>query len=415
MHMAVKQTRLARRQTAVALRLLISVTLLAGGATGATAQTPDPETRQAIVEGAQAEKAATLHAYVPTPAERIMARVEEALSQAPRWHPFFETAYRGGGMPFGVGFIQHLSPYNYVDIRASYTVRNYKRAEVEFVAPRLFRRRGALSVVGGWRDATEVGFFGLGTSSSQGNRANFGFEEPHGSAELTFWPTRELFLFRGGVELSRWSLKQGRGGSPSVDEVYTPRTLPGLGTTTTYVHTHGTIGLDWRPQPGYARRGGFYAITAHDYEDRDDRFGFEQVDYEAVQHVPILRDTWVVSLRARVQTTSRKDGQEVPFYMLPSLGGGTNLRGFSSWRFRDRNSLLMQAEWRIMANRFFDTALFYDSGKVASRAADLDFNGLQHDYGFGARFHTPMSTPLRIDVAKGPDGLSLVFATSPVF
>lgn len=32
--------------------------------------------------------------------------------------------------------------------------------------------------------------------------------------------------------------------------------------------------------------------------------------------------------------------------MLPSVGGGSSLRGFASWRFRDRNSLLLQAEWR---------------------------------------------------------------------
>ena len=53
--------------------------------------------------------------------------------------------------------------------------------------------------------------------------------------------------------------------------------------------------------------------------------------------------------------------------MLPSVGGGSSLRGFSSWRFRDSNSLLLQAEWRIMVNRFLDTAFFYDAGKVAAQ------------------------------------------------
>jgi outer membrane translocation and assembly module TamA len=91
------------------------------------------------------------------------------------------------------------------------------------------------------------------------------------------------------------------------------------------------------------------------------------------------------------------------------------LRGFSSWRFRDRHSLLLQAEWRIMANRFFDTAVFYDTGKVAPRSSDLDFHGLKHDYGFGARFHTPFSTALRVDVARSDEGTRLVFGMSPAF
>ena len=101
--------------------------------------------------------------------------------------------------------------------------------------------------------------------------------------------------------------------------------------------------------------------------------------------------------------------------MLPSLGGGDNLRGFSSWRFRDRNSLLLQGEWRIMVNRFVDTAFFYDAGKVAPRTADLDLNGLRHDYGFGVRFHTPFSTLFRIDLAHSGEGVNLVFSSSAAF
>ena len=49
-----------------------------------------------------------------------------------------------------------------LDVRGSYTLLGYKRAEAEFVAPRLFNRRGALSVLGGWREATQVGFYGIG-------------------------------------------------------------------------------------------------------------------------------------------------------------------------------------------------------------------------------------------------------------
>jgi outer membrane translocation and assembly module TamA len=101
--------------------------------------------------------------------------------------------------------------------------------------------------------------------------------------------------------------------------------------------------------------------------------------------------------------------------MLPSLGGGSNLRGYSSWRFRDRNSLLLQGEWRILVNRYMDTAFFYDAGKVTRLTADLDLDGLKHDFGFGVRFHTPFVTPLRIDFAKSSEGLAIVFSNSAAF
>ena len=169
------------------------------------------------------------------------------------------------------------------------------------------------------------------------------------------------------------------------------------------------------PSAGYARRGGYYGVTAHDYTDTSSDFGFNQIDYEAIQHFPILRESWAITLRGRVQTAFHKGDQQIPFFMLPSLGGGSTLRGFSSWRFRDRNSLLLQAEWRVMANRFFDTAFFYDTGKVTARTSDLDFKGLQHDYGVGFRFHSVDATILRVDVARSHEGTRLVFAASRVF
>ena len=193
-------------------------------------------------------------------------------------------------------------------------------------------------------------------------------------------------MLRGGLELSQWSLRPGEGDFPSVETVYTPATLPGLGTKTTYLHSQGTVGFDWRTSPGYSRRGGFYGVTLHDYADKDEQFGFRQVDYEAIQHIPILREAWVISLRGLARTTYNKTNQQVPFFMLPYVGSGSTLRGFTSHRFRDQNSLTLQAEWRIMANRFIDTAVFYDAGKVAARRADLDLNGLKSDYGFGVAF-----------------------------
>ena len=71
--------------------------------------------------------------------------------------------------------------------------------------------------------------------------------------------------------------------------------------------------------------------------------------------------------------------------------------------------------WRIVVSRFFDTAFFYDTGKVAPRPSDLDLNGLKGDYGFGLRFHGRAATPLRIELAKGHEGLSVVFSSSAAF
>jgi Omp85 superfamily domain len=392
------------------------------GAAAAHAQAPEPDTRQEVIERGQADKVDTLHPYLQSRGEQIFARIQDRLAnQQITWYPFLENAYSGGGLALGLGYRRPVSSYNRVDVRGSYSVKSYKLAEAEFVAPRLFNRRAELSILGGWRDAPEVGFYGLGSDPSSGLHVSYGFEESRGSALLTVWPTRRLLMLRGGFELSRWDLKSGSGSYPSIDTEFTPDTLAGIAEATTYAHAQATVGIDNRKwvdvqrSSGYARRGGFYAITGHDFTDQDSRFGFRQVDYEAVQHIPILREGWVVSLRGRAETTYGKDDEQVPFYLLPSLGGGNSLRGYSSWRFRGRNSLLLQGEWRIIVNRGFETALFYDAGKVEERSKDLDLDGLITDYGFGARFHTLRATVLRVELAHSREGLRLVFATSAAF
>lgn len=388
------------------------VTLLAAPL---AAQTPEPDTRAAIVAQAQAEKARELHPYVPGKAEHYIDYAEQILTTGMKFHPFFTSAYSGGGFTVGAGYRAYAGSYNSLDVRGSITPSGYKRIEGEFLAPRLFDRRGVLSVVAGWREATQVGFYGVGAGTVESARADYGFRQRYGHATLTVRPRRRLLLFRAGVEASQWEQTPGSGGDPSVEQVYTPATLTGLAAKVTYLHSQGTVGLDSRESPGYARRGGFLGVTFHDFTDPDNLHGFRQVDYEAIHHVPILREAWVLSFRGAVSTTGLKSGELIPFFMLPSIGGGSSLRGFSSWRFRDRHSMELQAEWRVMVNRYIDTAVFYDAGKVTAKTSDLNFADLGQDYGIGIRLHGPLATPLRVDFAGGGEGFHVVWSASAVF
>jgi hypothetical protein len=379
--------------------------------------TTAPASRTAEIEQAQSEKSQHLHPFEPNKVEQVLDQVEQTLlSGGIKVHPYFESALSGGGFTLGAGYGHHVSSYNIIDIRGSITFKGYKRIEAAFLAPRLFERRGTLTLIGGWREATQVGFYGIGNANtSKNDRANYSFQQPYASAALDFWPVRKLFFLGGALDVAKWDVGAGKGDEPSVDQVYTPQTLQGLGAKPTYVHSQGTLAIDSRPSAGYARRGGYYGISFSDYHDQDGLYGFRRTDYEAIQHVPILRDTWVLSLHGELQLANAAHDQIIPYFMLPSLGGGSSLRGFSSWRFRDLNSLLLQAEWRVLANRFLDMALLYDAGRVASRRSDLTTAPLKSDYGLGFRFHGPMTTPLRIEFVKSNEGLALVFSSKAAF
>src|SRR2546426_11966259 len=83
-------------------RLLTVVALGAGTARSVVAQEPEATTREAAIEQAQAEKVQTLHPYVPGRGEALLNRFEEIMvNGVPRWHPFFNSAYFGGGFTMG--------------------------------------------------------------------------------------------------------------------------------------------------------------------------------------------------------------------------------------------------------------------------------------------------------------------------
>ena len=188
-----------------------------------------------------------------------------------------------------------------------------------------------------------------------------------------------------------------------------------MGVDPDYFHTFVSAGIDSRPSPDYARRGALYQVGHHQYRDRDDTYTFNRFDTEAVQHIPILRENWVISLRGQLQTTVG-DTDRVPYFLLPSLGSGSTLRGYSSWRFRDRSAVLASGEFRWIPSRLaLDVALFYDTGMVAATLDRLTTRALVDDYGIGLRFHGPISTPLRVELAHGREGVQLVFGGSAAF
>ena len=214
---------------------LLAVLILGTGPRLVRAQDSAPATRAEAIEQEKAKKSTELKPYEPNKVEEWIDRAEDLmLSGRLHWHPFFQNAYSGGGFTLGAGYMRHVSPYNFVDVRGSITFAGYKRIEAEFIAPRLFNRRGRLSAIGGWREATQVGFFGFGTgSTSSDDRVNYSFTQPYAGATLDVWPTRRLWMLRGGVDISQWDQGPGSGTAPSVEEVYTPETLPGLGASPT--------------------------------------------------------------------------------------------------------------------------------------------------------------------------------------
>ena len=380
------------------------------------ASAANAQTRVAEIAAEQARKAAETVPYVPSAAERwVMTVHHEFLTDPSGFYPYFASVYSGGGFTLGAGYRQFYGDRTHWDVKGLYSIKNYKFLELSTDSWNHASGKFDVHARFGWRDATQVAYYGLGMTTAKDDKAQFRLKQTYVGGDMQIRPGG--FTVIGlGMAYEDYRMEPGAGSAPSIEETFTPSTAPGLGDSPNFVRTLFSGGLDWRrPSPGYARRGGLYQITYHNYLDPDETYNFDRVDGEIVQHLPILRETWVVSLHGLVQTTL-DDDDVVPYFLLPSLGSGSTLRAYPSGRYRDRHSLLLSGEFRWIPNRMaLDMAIFYDMGKVASHWDGLSWKGMKSNVGIGVRFHGPLATPLRIELARGREGLNLVFSGSAAF
>ena len=399
------ETRLRRRRLRAGVRASLTRALLLFAAV-ALAAPPDAagqSTRAEVIQEAQAEKGKVLQPPRKNGVERTIEWLEEwgLIAGEPRgFYPWLGSVYPGGGFAGGLGYRKPFGDDGAVNVFGGYSVGTFSRAQVDVALPTFAAHRARLTLSGRYIDAPDVRYFGTGNASSRTDQTRFGYTPMAGGARLDITPSK-YFTLGGGADYLTIDTSSGRT-TPSIEERFSPFNTPGLGVGEfAYVNSTAYAAFDWRKTPGYSGRGGLYRVQFDDFREQDlDRYSFRSLEAEVRQLVPILRANWVISLRGLATITDLDDTSEVPFFMLPALGGGSTLRGYPDFRFRDRNRLLMSAELRWTPARFMDMAVFYDTGKVAARREDLDFEDLKDSYGIGVRIVGPEGYLLRVEVAR---------------
>ncbi len=359
------------------------------------------ETREEEREALQAQKAAQLHPYEPTQMERRIERIGSLLNAQKRpIYPFIGSVFSGGGVSLGVGHTKKFGDTGHYDVYAARSFRNFKLVAGTVRLP-TFADRIRVDLNGSWLDAPKVAFYPNGNESSKEQRTNLFYRATTVGVSTRVQAARFLAIGAG------------------FDAIQMETGVPDLQIETadpSYRRSSVFAEYDRRPSPGYASRGGLYRIELFNYHQANaGAHSFSRVDAEAQHFVPLRREGSVLAFRALASTTNTAQGESVPFVLLPDLGGSHTLRGYPSWRFRDRSRMALTAEYRWKAGHFLDMALFADAGQVAPRLADLDLRKFKKTYGLGMSFHTPATTITRIEVARTGEGTALVFSFSPSF
>lgn len=401
------------------------VAFLTAAACLAPAQAAAQETRAAVLERERAQKAGEVKPYEPGRLEKFVLRAEEGQIQrliAPHNGFFGEYGYTskpvGSGIAFGGGFRHDLFERKArLELEAGASFRSYQMFRAGFSLPRLVGEHLELGVEGTYKRQPQDDFYGLGPGSLKDDRVSFFYKGTEVQGRAVVGPQSWVRIGSRFGTLSP-SIRAGEDPRfPSIEATFDDASAPGLLAQPDYSYADVFAEVDTRDEPGNARAGGHYLVSWRKYWDRDlDRYSFNSLDLLFQQFVPIFDKKRVFAFQAGFVANNAADGQQVPFYMRPTVGGSHRLRSFADYRFRDTHAMWLNAEYRWEAFGLLDMALFTDLGKVAPEASELDFSDLKRAYGIGFRFNTSRTVFLRVDVATGGgEGVRYFFKFNKAF
>ena len=374
----------------------------------------DADTRADRLQKERQAKLQQLQPYKRTGLESILFELKDR-----RVMERYQAGYKGfhpmlGGFTTGSGFALGTQ-FRKTDIAggvlnfqtgAQASFAGYQRYQLGLSAPALASNRVFLGFNFTQNNFPQEDFFGIGSDSATEDRTSYRLETTEYAANAGFRPIRKLEL---GVRAAILNTNVGHGTDlrfPSTEEVFQPATTPGLDQQPHYTYGGGFAKYDLRDHPGNPRSGGLYQIEGGYYRDRDlGAYSFRRWTMEAQQYFPFFNERRVIAVRGKLELTNANSNQAVPFFLMPTIGGSEDLRGYREFRFRDRNSVVFNVEYRWEAFSGLDLALFGDAANVFNEADEIRLRKLKTAYGFGFRFNTEQSVFWRIDFGFSPEGM----------
>jgi hypothetical protein len=329
-----------------------------------------------------------------------------------------------GNMITGAGWISAGPGYRkllfndnaIVTASGALSARLYRMAQGSIEFPHLAAghvRFGAQTL---FRDALQVNYFGLGNHSLPTSRSGYRLQTndvtTYSSVSARAFSVQARVGWLQPVTIS----SMGRDAVyPDTVAVFSERDTPGLTSQPSYLHGDLSMAIDTRNSVGHATVGGFYQATWSVFTDQTTRRNsFQRYEADTSQYIPLGSDNWILAIHGAVALSSTTTGHEVPFYLMPNLGG-RNSRGFSDYRFYDRNiqSYTVESRWRVFSH--LDAATFVDAGSVAPTIRQLKLSDLKPSYGVGIRLHNDKVTMARLDFGHSVEGWHIFFRMNEPF
>jgi len=173
--------------------------------------------------------------------------------------------------------------------------------------------------------------------------------------------------------------------------------------------------LDWDTRDGvlYPRKGAFFQLSADTYGAMTGSdFTFTGLKLDCREYFLVAPEQ-VLALQVYIRSTSG----DVPFYKLALLGGETLMRGYYKGRFRDKNILAVQAEYRVLLTKRIGVVGFAGLADVFPDFSEFKLKTIKYSVGTGFRYmvNKREGTTLRLDMAWGKASFGLYFTAQEAF
>ena len=266
------------------------------------------------------------------------------------------------------------------------------------------------------RSMKRLNYFGIGNDSLEENRSDFAMLDRRAGATGYYRPVGWLAI--GGRGEGFWPRTDSGENPdfPSIEVRFGPGQRPGFAENTNYLYAGGFVNINYpyvrseRP-----RRGGDYMVSVGAFRDvSGTHHSFTRVEIEGLERFTVAGRDRALTIHGRLSSTTSGSGDTVPFYVMDTLGGADNLRGFKetiiggdeatstlrsfeSFRFRDLSTALMQIDFRqrVWSQVWF--SVFADGGVVAPSVSRLSFEDLHRGIGVGLSVYRTNALAIRAE------------------
>lgn len=192
-------------------------------------------------------------------------------------------------------------------------------------------------------------------------------------------------------------------------------TLWSRATDSQYVGLEAQFLLDGRNDGDFSSRGGALRLMGGVNDSRSaSSASYEHYSAEAQYFVNLHDDTRVLALRAYGEALESRDWDGVPYTNLVRFGGSDGLRGYSRYRFADRQGLLVTAEYRYLLTTHWQGRIFTDWGSVAPKWKLMRLAQTDPIFGFALALES-RRFPLLMQIARSPESTEFYVGTHSIF